>query len=175
MGGRISLLWELRKRGKCTKQSQGTPPHAPAKRQVATGSSVGLDGLGVPWVTCGFPFFLKFYLFMRDTERKADIGRWRSRLLAGSPMWDSIPGLWDGNLAEGIWPTTEPPGCPSSWVPWWVGAPRFGSSRLSTSVTGQCQHSSPQMGKHIPVEVLAVASEAASPWGLVISWPLEQS
>ena len=31
------------------------------------------------------------YLFMRDTERER--GRERSRLLAGSPMWDSILGL----------------------------------------------------------------------------------
>ena len=27
---------------------------------------------------------------MRDTERGRDIGRERSRLHAGSPMWDSI-------------------------------------------------------------------------------------
>ena len=30
---------------------------------------------------------------MRDTERGRDIGRGRSRLHAGSPTWDSIPGL----------------------------------------------------------------------------------
>ena len=28
---------------------------------------------------------------MRDTERGRDIGRWRGRLLEGSPMQDSIP------------------------------------------------------------------------------------
>ena len=32
------------------------------------------------------------YLFMRDTERGRDTGRGRSRLHAGSPMRDSIPG-----------------------------------------------------------------------------------
>ena len=32
------------------------------------------------------------YLFMRDTERGRDPGRERSRLPAGSPMQDSIPG-----------------------------------------------------------------------------------
>ena len=32
---------------------------------------------------------------MRDTERGRDIGRGRSRLHAGSPMWDSIPGPLD--------------------------------------------------------------------------------
>ena len=29
---------------------------------------------------------------MRDTERDRDTGSGRSRLSAGSPMWDSIPG-----------------------------------------------------------------------------------
>ena len=42
-----------------------------------------------------FIFFKDFtYLFMRETgggERGRDTGRWRSRLPAGSPMWDSIP------------------------------------------------------------------------------------
>nr|XP_055192508.1 suppressor of cytokine signaling 2 isoform X2 [Nyctereutes procyonoides] len=33
-----------------------------------------------------------FYLFMRDTERSRDTGRGRSRLHAGSPTRDSIPG-----------------------------------------------------------------------------------
>ena len=32
---------------------------------------------------------------MRDTERGRDVGRGRSRLPAGSLMWDSIPGPWD--------------------------------------------------------------------------------
>ena len=40
-------------------------------------------------------FFFKdfIYLFMRDIEKERgrDIGRGRSRLLSGSPMWDSIP------------------------------------------------------------------------------------
>ena len=44
------------------------------------------------------PFFFNFkliYLFMRDTERErgGDTGRGRSRLHAGNPTWDSIPGL----------------------------------------------------------------------------------
>ena len=42
--------------------------------------------------------FLKdvVYLFMRDTERERgrDPGRGRSRLHAGSPTGDSIPGPW---------------------------------------------------------------------------------
>ena len=32
------------------------------------------------------------YLFMRHTQRGRAIGRGRSRLPKGSPMWDSIPG-----------------------------------------------------------------------------------
>ena len=46
-----------------------------------------------------FLFFLKIlfiYLSMIDIERGRDTGRGRSRLHAGSPTWDSIPGLQDG-------------------------------------------------------------------------------
>ena len=48
----------------------------------------------------GFIFFLRFYLFIhnRQRERGRDTGRGRSRLHAGSPMWDSIPGLQDHTL-----------------------------------------------------------------------------
>ena len=37
--------------------------------------------------------FLRFYLFMRDTERERhrhNIGRGRRRLPVGSPIWDSV-------------------------------------------------------------------------------------
>ena len=37
---------------------------------------------------------------MRDTERGRDTGRRRSRLHAGSPTWDSIPGLQDQALGQ---------------------------------------------------------------------------
>ena len=42
--------------------------------------------------------FLFIYLFMRDTERERgrDTVRGRSRLHAGSPMWDSILGSGSG-------------------------------------------------------------------------------
>ena len=45
-------------------------------------------------------FLKRFYLFMRDTEkeRRRDTGRGRSRLHAGSPTPDSIPGLQDHTL-----------------------------------------------------------------------------
>ena len=46
-------------------------------------------------------FFKDFiYLFMKETERERgrDTGRGRSRLHAGSPMWDSILGLQDYTL-----------------------------------------------------------------------------
>ena len=46
---------------------------------------------------------------MRDRERGRDTGRGRSRLHAGSPTWDSIPGLQDHALgrrqAPNRWPT----------------------------------------------------------------------
>ena len=47
-------------------------------------------------------FFLRFCLFMRDTERERgrDIGRGRSRLHAGSPTWDLIPGPQDQALSQ---------------------------------------------------------------------------
>ena len=60
-------------------------------------------------------FFLRFYLFMRDThtERGRDIGRGRSRLPTGSPMRDSIPGLQDHDPSQRqMHLTTEPPRCP---------------------------------------------------------------
>ena len=46
--------------------------------------------------------FLRFYLFIheRHRERGRDMGRGRSRLHAGSPAWDSIPGLWDHALSR---------------------------------------------------------------------------
>ena len=46
--------------------------------------------------------FLRFYLFIyeRHKEKGRDIGRGRSRLLKGSAMQDSIPGLWDHALSQ---------------------------------------------------------------------------
>ena len=48
-------------------------------------------------------FFLIFYLFIHERyrERGRDTGRGRIRLPEGSPMWDSIPGLWDHDLSQG--------------------------------------------------------------------------
>ena len=37
---------------------------------------------------------------MTDTEKGRDTGRGRSRLLAGSPMQDSIPRPWDHDLSQ---------------------------------------------------------------------------
>ena len=45
-----------------------------------------------------FIFMILFILFMRNTERGRDTGRGRSRLHAGSPTWDLIPGLQDHAL-----------------------------------------------------------------------------
>ena len=60
--------------------------------------------------------FLKiFYLFIhyRHTERGRDIGRRRSRLPEETPMWNSIPGLWDHDASQrqmlNYWATQVPP------------------------------------------------------------------
>ena len=45
-------------------------------------------------------FFLRFYLFMRDTQREAETGRGRCRLPAGSQMRDLQPGPWDHDLSQ---------------------------------------------------------------------------
>ena len=47
-------------------------------------------------------FFKKHFIYLfihgRHRDRGRDIGRGRSRLHAGSLMWDSIPGLQDHTL-----------------------------------------------------------------------------
>ena len=40
-----------------------------------------------------FFFFKQFYLFIHEIHREK--GRDTGRLCVGSPMWDSIPGLWN--------------------------------------------------------------------------------
>ena len=49
-----------------------------------------------------FKIFLKSYLFTRGTEKERgrDIGSGRSRLHAGSLMWDLIPELWNHALSQ---------------------------------------------------------------------------
>ena len=51
---------------------------------------------------------------MKDTERERgrDTGRGRSRLHAGSPTWDSIPGLQDQAWAKGGAKPLSHLGCP---------------------------------------------------------------
>ena len=51
---------------------------------------------------------------MRDTERDRNLGRGRSRLYAGSPMWDSIPKL--GSCPE---PKTDAQPLGHPGVPLW--------------------------------------------------------
>ncbi|KAM8954898.1 5'(3')-deoxyribonucleotidase, mitochondrial isoform 4-T4 [Lycaon pictus] len=48
----------------------------------------------------------------RERERGRDTGRGRSRLHAGSPTWDSIPGLQDHTLGCRRRQTAAPPGLP---------------------------------------------------------------
>ena len=68
-------------------------------------------------------FFFKkrfIYLFMIERERGRDTGRGRSRLHAGSPMWDSILGLQDHAWTKGRCQTTEPPRDPLPWFFDWA-------------------------------------------------------
>ena len=65
------------------------------------------------WLHECIQFFFKdlIYLFMRDTEKGRDTGRGRSRLPAGTPKWDWIPGPQDQALSQRC-STTEPLRCP---------------------------------------------------------------
>ena len=49
---------------------------------------------------------------MREKERERERGRGRCRLHAGSPTWDSIPGLQDHVLGQRHRRTAEPPRLP---------------------------------------------------------------
>ena len=85
------------KQAPCREPDMGLDPRSP-------GSGPGPKAALNCWATWAAPqkFFFKdfIYLFMRGTgrERGRDIGRGRSRLHAGSPTWDSIPGLQDHAL-----------------------------------------------------------------------------
>ena len=59
---------------------------------------------------------------MRDTERERarQRHRGRSRLHAGSPMWDSILGLQDHAWAEGSAKPLSDPGCPNNLLLKWA-------------------------------------------------------
>ena len=61
-------------------------------------------------------FLKKYFIYSqeRQRERGRDTGRGRSRLHAGSPMWDSILGLQDQALAEGSAKPLSHPGCPQN-------------------------------------------------------------
>ena len=56
--------------------------------------------------------FLFIYSWGTQRGRGRDTGTGRSRLPAGSPMWDSIPDPGITPWAEGRRSTTEPPRCP---------------------------------------------------------------
>ena len=54
---------------------------------------------------------------MTDPERQADTGRGRSRLPAGNPMWDWIPGPWGSH--PGLKADAQPlshPGVPKELI-----------------------------------------------------------
>ena len=76
-------------------------PELQAERPVKECSALEKEGGTVTGTSISSPFFLFkdfIYLLLRDRERGRDTGRGRSRLHAGSPMWDSILGLQDHAL-----------------------------------------------------------------------------
>ena len=57
-------------------------------------------------------FFKILFIYLCEAETGRDIDRRRSRLPAGSTMWDSIPDPGIIPWAKGRHSTTEPPRCP---------------------------------------------------------------
>ena len=127
---------ELRRaRGPCLRDSRkasqdpsSLPSHQPRIREHGWeeyGQQLGLNVCLLPvsrWVALGKLFksqnlnnIFKKDLFIHETERERgrDTGRGRSRLHAGSPMWDSIPGSRGHALGQRRCQTAEPPGVPS--------------------------------------------------------------
>ena len=62
------------------------------EQRTSKGTMMGMRALPRETVSSFFLFKDFIYSFMRDTQREAETGRGRSRLLAGSPMQDLIPG-----------------------------------------------------------------------------------
>ena len=116
------------KQAPCRKPDVGLDPGSP-------GSHLGLKVVLNHWATEAAPedsflkrfylfiYFYFIYLFMRDREGR-DIGRGRSRLLRGSPMWVLIPEHRITPWAEGRHSTTEPLRHPknkgSFCMAWWL-------------------------------------------------------
>ena len=92
-----------RERGRDKAQAPYREPNVGLDPQ-SPGSCPGPKAVLNRWATqAALFFFLKrFYLFIheRHTERGRNIGKGESRLHAGSPMWDSIPGLRDHALNQ---------------------------------------------------------------------------
>ena len=67
------------------------------------------------WIICNL-FYLKYFFLKiiheKHTERGRDRGKGRSRLPAGSPMWDSIPRSWDHDLSQRQMLNQSHPGIP---------------------------------------------------------------
>ena len=85
---------ETQEAGPCGEPAAELDPGTPGSRPEPKADPQPLSHPG----TAHRKLFLKkdfIYLFMRNTERGRVTGRGRSRLHAGSPMWDSIPGPQD--------------------------------------------------------------------------------
>ena len=90
----------------------GSPGSRPGPKSVASVAKP-LSHLGRSFSKIFF--FQILFIYSRETqiERGRDTGRGRSRLHAGSPMWDLIPGLQDHALGRRQHQTAGPPGLPN--------------------------------------------------------------
>ena len=90
------------KQAPCKEPDVGLDPGTPGSRPGLKAGTKPLSHPGIPFIYLFFKDFTS--LLMRDTQREReggrDPGRGRSRLHAGSPMWDSIPGLQDHVLGQ---------------------------------------------------------------------------
>ena len=73
----------------------GFDPRSPGSRPGPKAGAKPLRHPGIPLNS----FLKKCILFIHERHRETDIGRGGSRLLAGSPMRDSIPGPQDHTLS----------------------------------------------------------------------------
>ena len=98
------------KQAPCREPDVGLNPRSPESRPGPKAGTKLLSHPGIDPLMSSFYSFLRFYLFIherhterereREREKGRDTGRGRSRLHAGIPMWDSIPGLQDRALGQ---------------------------------------------------------------------------
>ena len=87
------------KQAPCREPDVGLDPETAGSRPGPKTGAQLLSHPGIPYLIL-FLNILFIHERQRERERGRDIGRGRSRLHAGSLMWDSIPGLQDHALGK---------------------------------------------------------------------------